>query len=332
MTWFPTVGQRVDTSPNGWTAAGGPRPNPSPYLKRHGFTMEDWNFAGDTLPDPFQDGSGPHVVGYGQGAVTPTRLRKAARRTGDGPRFDVCFFTREGGRHLVHGVYLNARYLTDADNERLVKTKRWTKLRANRAGEVAAFYPEAVDKHVKRFLKDACLRWAVRADRVLVLPEPIAVKPPGRATRFSNALDWSARPWWSWLGMEGDPGSPDEVPPSWEGKVKVAKHKSRERDPRFIAAVKKKRLATQGHLACDCCGLDLPRLYGSEVVGLIEGHHTDPVGDAPPKGQAYTEGDIALLCPSCHRVAHRSARLDVASLKELLPAGWVFPHPAGPNP
>jgi hypothetical protein len=56
MAWRPTIGQRFDTSPNGWTAAAGLRPDPSPYLAAEGFTMEDWNLARrDAISDPLSE-------------------------------------------------------------------------------------------------------------------------------------------------------------------------------------------------------------------------------------------------------------------------------------
>lgn len=267
MTWYPTIGQRIDESPNGWTAAIGLRMNPSPYLEEAGFTMDDWNFAlADAIPDPFAPHStaAPVLCGYGQGQVSPGRQRQAQRVRG-APTFDVCFFTLERSRCLVHGVYLGARYVSNTEVRALRKQKDtpWRALMAKRAGVIAALYPDAPEAHRKRFLKDHSTRWLVDPAHVLFFKEPVQVKPPGQASRFSNALNWGAKPWWAWVKLDRDPGDLDDLPSSWEGLQIVVTHKARERDLAFMEGVKARRFAAQGHLACECCGLDAGRLYGS---------------------------------------------------------------------
>ena len=48
----------------------------------------------------------------------------------------------------------------------------------------------------------------VRQDRGWVPAERVdtaVADLPGHLGRFTNALDWSAGPWWSWAGLKSDP-------------------------------------------------------------------------------------------------------------------------------
>jgi hypothetical protein len=333
MPWSPTIGQRVDASPNGWTAAAGLRPDPSPYLAAEGFTMEDWNLARhDAVPNPFSpsgtaNGDGPVVLGFGQGRVSPARRAKAARLRG-GPRFDVCFFTLTGAGCVVHAVYVGALYLDDDDAALVERNEAWRAVRVRREGELRALYPKDADARLRSFRRDRGVRWMVSPNAVVVLDPPVLVHPPKQAERFGNALDWSAHPWWEWLSLGADPTDDDEeLPTSVEGRVVVVRHRARERDAAFMAKVKARRLATHGHAKCECCGMVVEHVYGPELRGFIEGHHTRPVASLSDEGEQIRDEDIALLCPTCHRVAHRTGCLTLPDLRALLPKGWSFTAP-----
>lgn len=331
VTWHPTIGQRVDVSDNGWTGAGGPRRDPSPYLAETGYTAEDWNFAKrDVIADPL--GGGEDVLlGFGQGRVRPTRRSRASRLRG-APLFDVCFFTLEEDACWVHGVYTGARYLTDEEVRTVWRSLAWRPVRDRREAELRAVLGDGAEKTVRRFRKDSGVRWMVRLEDVLVLDEPVRVRPPKQADRYSNALDWSRRPWWEWLQLPQDVGAEEvqDAPSTIEGRVRIARHLRRERDPGFAALVKARRLAAAGHLACECCGVDLGRVYGPGLQGFIEGHHVRPLHTLAVEGEAVAESDIVLLCPTCHRVAHRTERVALVDLKALLQPGWTFAHPERP--
>ena len=82
------------------------------------------------------------------------------------------------------------------------------------------------------------------------------------------------------------------------------------------------RFATErrraGHLVCDDCGFDprsLADLQGIRARSCFDVHHLSPLNE----GKRYTTtGDFALLCPTCHRMAHlRSA----AERRNVLAAG-----------
>ena len=213
MTWFPTVAQRLDKSPNGWTAAGGPREQASPFLAEEGFTMEDWNFAtADAIPDPLHDGPGPAplmVFGFGQGKVGKDRVRRATVLRG-APRFDVVFFTAAGSDWVnttcrVEGVYRDALWLSDGQRTKVRSSPAWLAVRAKREAQLVALYPHDVVgilKRYRKYLHDE-VKWRVRVEDVLEPKKVISVGPPGYSLRFTNALDWSAKEWWQWPNLKG---------------------------------------------------------------------------------------------------------------------------------
>jgi hypothetical protein len=213
MTWYPTVGQRVDESPNGWTAAGGPRERASPFLEEEGFTMEDWNLAtSDAIPDPLHQGPGdaPRVVfGFGQGKVGQDRLRKAKLDRGE-HRFDVVFFTAAGADWAnttcwAQGVYRNATWLNEGERRKVIASPAWLAFRARREAQFVALYPgdpAGILRRYRKYLHDE-IKWRVAVEDILRPKAPVAFKPPGYSLRFTNAFDWSARQWWQWLNLPG---------------------------------------------------------------------------------------------------------------------------------
>ncbi|WP_404800635.1 HNH endonuclease [Anaeromyxobacter paludicola] len=85
-----------------------------------------------------------------------------------------------------------------------------------------------------------------------------------------------------------------------EGERRLITHFLHERNsqvrPQFIAARER-----EGILVCDACGVDLAGRYGSGFSKVFEVHHTIRVS----LGRQETRmQDLALLCPTCHRVAH----------------------------
>ena len=88
-----------------------------------------------------------------------------------------------------------------------------------------------------------------------------------------------------------------------EGRMSYRLHRVRERDPRLrrrkVDAVRR----VLGYLACEGCGIRLDRSYATDGAEVYECHHLVPLHVS---GQRVTKlTDVALLCPTCHRVAHR---------------------------
>tara|TARA_R110000744_G_scaffold242323_1_gene359458 strand:+ start:278 stop:1048 length:771 start_codon:yes stop_codon:yes gene_type:complete len=89
-----------------------------------------------------------------------------------------------------------------------------------------------------------------------------------------------------------------------EGKVAERKHKFRERNSKVIKLAKENFKDKHGHLFCQVCEFDFEKVYGEIGVDFIEAHHTIPVSEMKAGHKTKVE-DIAMLCPNCHRMAHR---------------------------
>jgi len=88
-----------------------------------------------------------------------------------------------------------------------------------------------------------------------------------------------------------------------EGRVLYRLHRIRERDPKVKTRKIRQVLRTSGTLLCEACDDDLERAYGPLGAGLLECHHLKPLHNA---AEVETRvNDVALLCPTCHRFAHR---------------------------
>jgi len=89
-----------------------------------------------------------------------------------------------------------------------------------------------------------------------------------------------------------------------EGRLVYRMHRQRERNPKLrkrkIAKVMKDN---NGKLACEACDSDLESKYGSPGAAIFECHHIEPLRVSGPTESKLS--DLALLCPNCHRVAHR---------------------------
>ena len=60
-------------------------------------------------------------------------------------------------------------------------------------------------------------------------------------------------------------------------------------------------LKKTGRLACEVCDFESSEAYG--VEGVIDVHHVVPlhkIGES-----TTTMADLALVCPTCHRVLHK---------------------------
>ena len=103
-----------------------------------------------------------------------------------------------------------------------------------------------------------------------------------------------------------------------EGRKTYALHRKLERDGGLPRRVKAARLASTGKLECEACAFDFAGAFGELGEGFIEAHHRVPVHklDGTVKTKAQ---DLALVCPNCHRMLHRSdPHLSVEELHDLL--------------
>jgi 5-methylcytosine-specific restriction protein A len=92
----------------------------------------------------------------------------------------------------------------------------------------------------------------------------------------------------------------DEEYEAVEGRILYREHRRYERDRALVAHKKRKVLQKTGRLACEVCGFDSQANFG--VDGVIDVHHIVPLHRL---GESVTTlADLALVCPTCHRVIH----------------------------
>lgn len=88
-----------------------------------------------------------------------------------------------------------------------------------------------------------------------------------------------------------------------EGRLLERRHYVRERNPKLRAAKIDEALAQHGCVACEVCGFDFERTYGSRGTRYAECHHVVPLHAS---GETTTRlEDLAVLCANCHRMIHR---------------------------
>ena len=86
-----------------------------------------------------------------------------------------------------------------------------------------------------------------------------------------------------------------------EGRILYREHRRYERDRKLVAEKKKAVLKKTGKLACEVCDFESATAF--DVEGVIDVHHVVPLHKI---GQSVTRlGDLALVCPTCHRVIHK---------------------------
>ena len=102
-----------------------------------------------------------------------------------------------------------------------------------------------------------------------------------------------------------------------EGKISERKHKFRERNSKVVQLAKQKFKEENGRLFCQVCEFDFEKEYGEIGIDFIEAHHTIPVSEMKAGHKTKIE-DIAMLCPNCHRMAHKKRPwLKMTELKKL---------------
>jgi 5-methylcytosine-specific restriction protein A len=101
-------------------------------------------------------------------------------------------------------------------------------------------------------------------------------------------------------GALADTGE-DEEYEAPEGRILFREHRSYERDRKLAAKKKSSVLKKTGRLACEVCDFESWEAYA--VEGVIDIHHVVPLHKL---GESVTTmHDLALVCPTCHRVLHK---------------------------
>jgi 5-methylcytosine-specific restriction enzyme A len=102
-----------------------------------------------------------------------------------------------------------------------------------------------------------------------------------------------------------------------EGRILYREHRRYERDRKLVAEKKKSALKKTGRLACEVCDFESATAFG--VDGVIDVHHVMPLHKI---GESVTTlADLALVCPTCHRVIHKHSPFITPS--ELRAKGFV---------
>ena len=103
-----------------------------------------------------------------------------------------------------------------------------------------------------------------------------------------------------------------------EGKIVERTHKARERNSKVVDLAKSNFKKSHGKLYCQVCKFDFEEKYGNIGKDFIEGHHTIAVSEMHPDYKTKPE-EIAMLCPNCHRMVHKSRPwLSMEQLSKLL--------------
>ncbi|MCF4122178.1 HNH endonuclease [Antribacter sp. KLBMP9083] len=86
-----------------------------------------------------------------------------------------------------------------------------------------------------------------------------------------------------------------------EGRILYREHRRYERDRNLVARKKQAVLKKAGSLACEVCDFESSETY--DVEGVIDVHHVVPLHKIGVS--VTTLNDLALVCPTCHRVLHK---------------------------
>jgi len=89
-----------------------------------------------------------------------------------------------------------------------------------------------------------------------------------------------------------------------EGQVLYKLHKYRERNQTLIKKKKQQHYKKHGNLACEQCGFDFEKTYGTVGKGFIECHHKTPLAELTLE-TTTSLSDLMLVCSNCHRMLHR---------------------------
>ena len=103
-----------------------------------------------------------------------------------------------------------------------------------------------------------------------------------------------------------------------EGEQRLKIHKNRERNHKIIDNSKKKfKEKHNGELFCEVCRFNFADVYGKRGEDYIQGHHKKPISQMK-KGDKTTIEDIAMVCPNCHAMLHRTPFLSIEELRKLV--------------
>jgi len=89
-----------------------------------------------------------------------------------------------------------------------------------------------------------------------------------------------------------------------EGRLLYKLHKYKERNRTLVKKKKMNHFNKFGNLACELCGFDYERIYGSVGRGFAECHHRSPLHLLQVETVTKLE-DLMIICANCHRMVHK---------------------------
>lgn len=114
------------------------------------------------------------------------------------------------------------------------------------------------------------------------------------------------------------PDDEDDDDGAPEGRTLHRLHQTRERSSTLRLRKITAAMANHGRLECEACGAHLPDVYGDVASGVVEVHHV--VWLAHGGARTVRLADLAILCPNCHRVIHRTPGMLPTDLRRLVEA------------
>lgn len=128
-------------------------------------------------------------------------------------------------------------------------------------------------------------------------------------------------------GDVADASEPDLIAPeaeAREGRLLLARHLRRERNPALRAKKLKATKEAGLPVACEVCSFDFRATYGERGTDYIEIHHVLPLHASGERATRLR--DLVLLCANCHRMIHRGKTwITPDDLRELLAATAPLP-------
>jgi 5-methylcytosine-specific restriction enzyme A len=249
----------------------------------------------------------------------PQRVRRAERGAPPEPEWEYDELVLSLDQYLRGGVYVGA-----ADPEILALSDLLGRLPVHDGD--ADRSPEAILGMLHRWQAIDPARWEAADPALEGLGPPFGTtrekavwdrfitKPQGGVAEL-DAVVASLRA----LAEEGASDLPpaDDESEAIEGRLLFRQHRMRERDPEITRRKKAAAMDRLARLACEVCDFDFAATYGQLGEGFIECHHRLPLATA---GIRTTQlDDLALVCPNCHRMLHRSRpALTVEALRKLI--------------
>jgi hypothetical protein len=286
---LPTTGERIATDVSFAHVDGKPRLRRDDSNDRSRINLPPLVAAIAGLPEPIREDSNPTVN-------FPLQQRAYVAATID---FDVV-------EETATTVVLKPKWLRPLHAPEAVDLEKRLleiRLKAANIAEAAAFLAELSKLKATRNLAKA----AAHLHKALPFapygqPSPDEVQPPAATS-------------------SGDqPAETDDIVADYhgtEGAYKIKQHRVRERDPKVAKVAKQLFIQKYGMLFCECCGMNFGESYPGIGDHFIEAHHRIPLHDLE-QSDVTKASDLAMLCPNCHRMVHRTNACSVMMVKDAL--------------